>query len=162
MIRTRWTAGRSTLRGPELLLQGHRSRADSRTLLIPWRKLHAHGDHTLAEQNLRKALELEPTYEEAMYNLAELLRESAPDEAVALYRKGLEIDPTTLRRIAASRVSFTIRSSSKRRRIMRGEHLNSRQTTGAPIPFWAEYSKTKIQSSTRGVGTRCRIGDGFV
>jgi tetratricopeptide (TPR) repeat protein len=51
------------------------------------------GENSLAEQNLRKALKLDPSYDEAMYNLAEMLRPSAPDEAVKLYRKSLEIDP---------------------------------------------------------------------
>ncbi|HKC01069.1 MAG TPA: tetratricopeptide repeat protein [Terriglobales bacterium] len=54
------------------------------------------GDDRLAEQNLRRALELDPLYDEAMYNLAEVIRcscEPAPREAVELYRKSLEIDP---------------------------------------------------------------------
>jgi tetratricopeptide (TPR) repeat protein len=54
-------------------------------------------DDKLAEQNLRRALELDPSYDEAMYNLAEVIRcscsEPAPREAVELYRKSLEIDP---------------------------------------------------------------------
>jgi Tfp pilus assembly protein PilF len=54
-------------------------------------------DDKLAEQNLRRALELDPSFDEAMYNLAEVIRcscsEAAPREAVELYRKSLEIDP---------------------------------------------------------------------
>jgi len=59
--------------------------------------MRSRDEDKLAEQNLRRALELDPSYDEAMYNLAEVIRcscsEPAPREAVELYRKSLEIDP---------------------------------------------------------------------
>ena len=46
----------------------------------------------LAEQSLRRALELNPSDDEPMYNLAEVIRVSrrqpASEEAVELYRAG--------------------------------------------------------------------------
>jgi tetratricopeptide (TPR) repeat protein len=54
-------------------------------------------DNVSAERCLRKALEIEPSNSEAMYNLAEVIRcsreEPAPVEAVELYRKSLAIHP---------------------------------------------------------------------
>jgi Tfp pilus assembly protein PilF len=50
-----------------------------------------------AETCLRKALALDTSHDEAMYNLAEVIRcsrdEPAPAEAVELYRKAIAIDP---------------------------------------------------------------------
>lgn len=50
-------------------------------------------DYSLAEQYLRRALQLNPDDDEALYNLAELKKNRAPEEAAELYKKSLAIDP---------------------------------------------------------------------
>src|SRR5258708_20290676 len=84
------------------------------------------GDDGLAEQNLRRALELDPSYDEAMYNLAEVIRcscsESAPREAFELYRNSLEINPHYAAAFAGSRLFLMMPSNSKRQRNTRAEH----------------------------------------
>jgi tetratricopeptide (TPR) repeat protein len=51
------------------------------------------GEDALAEQYLRRALQLNPNDEEALYNLAEVKKNRAPEEAAELYKKSLAIDP---------------------------------------------------------------------
>ena len=46
-----------------------------------------------AEQAYRRAIHIDPKYEEAYYNLGVLLRHSRPLEAQALFRTALELDP---------------------------------------------------------------------
>jgi tetratricopeptide (TPR) repeat protein len=50
-------------------------------------------EFVLAEQHLRRALQLDPRDDEAMYNLAELEKVRAPEKAAELYKKSLAIDP---------------------------------------------------------------------
>jgi tetratricopeptide (TPR) repeat protein len=50
-------------------------------------------DVTSAQEAFEEALRLDSGYEEAMYNLAELRRESRPDEAIRLHERAIEIDP---------------------------------------------------------------------
>jgi TolB-like protein/Tfp pilus assembly protein PilF len=58
---------------------------------IKWER----GDYTSAEAMYRRALELNPNYETAYYDLGDLLRGALnrPDEALALHRKAAELDP---------------------------------------------------------------------
>jgi tetratricopeptide (TPR) repeat protein len=51
------------------------------------------GEETKAAEWLRKALQIDPAYEEANYNLGFLLRDTEPDEAKACFLKALEGDP---------------------------------------------------------------------
>lgn len=46
-----------------------------------------------AEQAYRRAIHIDPKYEEAYYNLGVLLQHSRPLEAQALFRTALELDP---------------------------------------------------------------------
>jgi tetratricopeptide (TPR) repeat protein len=46
-----------------------------------------------AEEAYRRAIRLDPNYDEAYFNLGGILRESRPWEAQALLRRGLELDP---------------------------------------------------------------------
>ena len=46
-----------------------------------------------AEEAYRRAIRLDPSYEEAYFNLAVILRNTRPSDAEALFRRGLELDP---------------------------------------------------------------------
>ena len=47
-----------------------------------------------AENNYRLALVQDPTYGPALYNLALLISPTLPDEAIAIFRRYLEVNPT--------------------------------------------------------------------
>jgi tetratricopeptide (TPR) repeat protein len=47
-----------------------------------------------AQESYRRAIALDPLFDEAYYNLGVLLRDTAPTEAEVLFAKVLEIDPT--------------------------------------------------------------------
>jgi protein O-GlcNAc transferase len=51
------------------------------------------GKDVEAEAAYRRAIRLDPKYEEAYYNLGVLLRDDRPSEAQALFRTALELDP---------------------------------------------------------------------
>jgi tetratricopeptide (TPR) repeat protein len=53
---------------------------------------HFHNDIG-AEGAYRRAIQLDPKYEEAYFNLGVLLRKSRPSEAHSLFRRSLELDP---------------------------------------------------------------------
>jgi tetratricopeptide (TPR) repeat protein len=54
------------------------------------------GDYDAAIACFRKAIELDPTYAQAHYNLGNALRgQGKVDEAIASYRKAIELDPKT-------------------------------------------------------------------
>src|SRR5207249_223523 len=46
-----------------------------------------------ARKSFEKALEIDPNYEEAMYNLALILIENQPNEAANLLEKSIKLDP---------------------------------------------------------------------
>lgn len=55
--------------------------------------LRHNGKATEAEQAYRRALRVDPKYEEAYYNLGVLLRDRSPSEAQTSFRTALELDP---------------------------------------------------------------------
>jgi tetratricopeptide (TPR) repeat protein len=52
------------------------------------------GRDSEAQESYRRAIALDPQFDEAYYNLGVLLRDTAPAEAEALFARVLEIDPT--------------------------------------------------------------------
>lgn len=51
------------------------------------------GEDAEAEATYRKAINLDPCYEEAYFNLAVLVCQERPTEALAFFKKALELDP---------------------------------------------------------------------
>lgn len=70
-----------------------------------------------AKDSFEKALQLDPNYEEAYYNLALIFRNEQPAEAVALLQKALELDPKYA--LAHREIGFALR---KLERYSEAEH----------------------------------------
>ena len=56
------------------------------------------GESLEAEAAFRRAIRIDPDYEEAYFNLATLFTQDRPSEAHALLRKAIELDPSMLPR----------------------------------------------------------------
>jgi len=66
---------------------------DPGTLTLLGVALSNMGEDAEAEDAYRRAINLDPGYEEAYFNLAVLIRQDRPGEALALFQKALDIDP---------------------------------------------------------------------
>lgn len=109
-------------------------------------------------------LKLDPGYDEAIYNLAEMHRDSAPDEAEELYRKSLEIDPNYAEAVSRARVSFLLYQAIRK---AGGSCAASTKTKpgrlGRPFYSWQNIQTEKeFQGSKGGAATRCGIGGALV
>jgi Tfp pilus assembly protein PilF len=66
---------------------------NARVLTLLGSSYLALGDSTAAQDALEQAIQIDPQYEEAMYNLAGLHEEKDPARAVELLEQAIEIDP---------------------------------------------------------------------
>jgi protein O-GlcNAc transferase len=85
-----------------------------------------------AQTSFRKALSLDPAYEEAYYNLATVVRNENKAEAISLLEKALEIDPDYA--LAHREMALLLRMS---KRFLEAEYHLHRAIEIAPRDGWA-------------------------
>ena len=92
----------------------------------------AMGDSTAAQDALEQAIEIDPQYEEAMYNLARTHEEKDPARAVELLERAIEIDPDYF--LAHQRLGVLRHHSGD---LIRAEYHFRRSLEADPTDYWS-------------------------
>jgi len=96
----------------------------------------------LAEASFRKALTIDPNDDEAMLNLAMMIRSERPDEAVRLLRRAIEIDPGSA--VNLSELGHTL---ARLGRNEEAEPLLRRSLELRPNQYWTHINLGIVLSS---------------
>ncbi|HZD92742.1 MAG TPA: tetratricopeptide repeat protein, partial [Candidatus Sulfotelmatobacter sp.] len=111
-------------------LEGERCPATHTLLGATYQSL---GETDRAEAEFRIALDIDPQYEEALFNLATLRMESDPDEASSFFQRAIEIDPQYGAAYRELGVLF-----QKQGKFEEGEYHLRRALELDPADYWAQ------------------------
>jgi tetratricopeptide (TPR) repeat protein len=90
------------------------------------------GDSTAAQHSFEEAIEIDPCYEEALFNLATMQEEKDPTKAVELLEKAIEIDPDYS--LAHQRLGMLRHRSGD---LIRAEYHFRRSLEADPTDYWS-------------------------
>jgi tetratricopeptide (TPR) repeat protein len=105
---------------------------NARALTLLSSSYSALGDLAAAQDALEEALQIDPQYEEAMFNLAGLHEEKDPTRAVELLERAIEIDPNYS--LAHQRLGVLRHRGGD---LIRAEYHFRRSLEGDPTDYWS-------------------------
>lgn len=105
---------------------------NARALTLLGSSYLALGDSTAAQDALEQAIQIDPQYEEAMYNLAGLHEEKDPTRAAELLERAIEIDPNYS--LAHQRLGVLRHHSGD---LIQAEYHFRRSLEADPTDYWS-------------------------